>query len=65
VHSATNQGNGCQGEPCAGVLCFASQGGNQTGPLDDEIGLGQGDLRRAAIGEKLEAANFVEDALAC
>jgi len=53
-----------EGERCAGLLGFAGQCGNQARALNDEVRLGQGDLRRAAVGEKLEAANFVDDALA-
>lgn len=41
-----------------GLIC---KGLNQFAPLDDEIGIVQGDGRGAAIGEEFEAANFIED----
>ena len=47
---------------CAGFLRFLCQSGNQLGALDDQVGLGQSDLGGTAVGEKLEAANFVQDA---
>ena len=46
----------------AGFLRFLRESGNQFGALDDQVGLGQSDLRGTSVGEKLEAANFVEDA---
>ena len=47
-----------------GLLGLAGQRRNQVRALNDEIGLGQRDLRRTAISEKLEAANLVDDAFA-
>ena len=41
---------------------FFRESGNQLGALDDQVGLGQSDLCGTAVGEKLKAANFVEDA---
>ena len=46
----------------AGFLRFFRESGNQLGALDDQVGLGQSDLCGTAVGEKLEAANFVQDA---
>ncbi len=45
-----------------GALRLGGKALNQGAPLDDEIGMIQADRRGAAIGEKLEAADFIEDA---
>jgi len=46
------------------LLGLAGQRRNQARALNDEIGLGQRNLRRTAISKKLEAANLVDDAFA-
>ena len=49
----------------AGALRFLSEAANQRRALDDEIGIFQADRGRAAVGEKLEAANLVHDRARC
>jgi hypothetical protein len=48
----------------ASGLRFTGERGDEAGALDDEIGLRESDLRGTAVGEKFEAANFVDDAFA-
>src|SRR4029077_6376921 len=51
-----------EGNFSPGLLRFLRQCWDQFRSLDDEIGLRESDLRRAAVGEKFESADFVEDA---
>ena len=45
------------------MLSLSRESGNQTRALDNQIRLLQGNLRRAAVGKKFKAADFVDDAV--
>jgi hypothetical protein len=46
----------------AGVLGFPGERWNQLGALDNQVGFRERDLGGTPVGEKLEAADFVQDA---
>ena len=48
----------------AGLLGSASESGDESGALNDQIGFGEGNLRGAAVGEEFETADFIDDAFA-
>ena len=55
---------GVERQVSARGLRVASERGDQAGAFNDQVRLGERDLRGTAVGEKFEAANFVDDAFA-
>ena len=51
-----------EGDLSTGVLRFPGKGGNELGALDDQVRSGERDLCGTSVGEKLKAADFVQDA---